>query len=87
MERLKGLFELYICKSCSAKHRRRRFSASGGNYTLLSLIVHEGMNYMDAENIPLDAAAASICGKGLAIAASIWFNDVFVDLLVLLLGE
>ena len=43
---------------------------------------------MDTENRAGDVVpAASICGKGLAIAASIWFNDVFVDLLVLLLGE
>ena len=43
---------------------------------------------MEAENMSLEITpAAMICGKGLAITGSIWFNDIFVTLIKWLLGE
>ena len=43
---------------------------------------------MESETTTMNVVpAATVCGKGLAIAASIWFNDIFVTLLEWLLGE
>ncbi len=43
---------------------------------------------MESDTTPMDLVpAAMICGKGLAIAASIWFNDIFVVVLEWLLGK
>ena len=42
---------------------------------------------MESDTTTMDLVpAAMICGKGLAIASSIWLNDIFVVLLEWLLG-
>ena len=51
---------------------------------------HQEENYdlMEVDTTTMDVVpAAMICGKGLAIAASIWVNDIFVVVLEWLLGN